>query len=85
MERFQTVGLPRRGGKYAFAIQRAARLGGKIAVTSEKTRQDILKTAKILCLPRPQVIVVKPQQKRVDPSVSLLIFDYLVKKEDEEC
>ena len=85
MERFQTVGLPRRGGKYAFAIQRAAKLGGKIAVTSEKTRMDILETAKILCLPRPQVIVVKPQHKRRDPSVSLLIVDYDPTKEDKEC
>ena len=75
-------GLPRRGGKYAFAIRRAISLGGTIAVTRKKTREDILKTAGALGLPCPKVVVVSPRQKRPDPSVSLLIIDFDPTKED---
>lgn len=77
--------MPRRAGKYAYIIRQLAAHGGKIAVTRESTRRDILETAKILRLPQPDVVVITPGEKRKDPSVSLLIIDYDISKEDIWC
>lgn len=73
--------LPRRAGRYAFAIQKALEKGGTIAVISEESRQRILQTAEALKMPKPKVVVVSPQHPRPDPSVSLIIIDYDITKE----
>lgn len=82
MKKYKFVMMPRRAGKYAYLIRQFAAHGGKIAVTRESTRRDILETARILHLPQPDVVVIRPVEKRKDPSASLLIIDYDISKED---
>lgn len=73
--------LPRRGGKYAWAIRRAIAIGGTIAVTRQQTKEDILRTAAALNLQAPEIVVIDRTHHRKEPDIRLLIIDYDITKE----
>ena len=77
--------LPRRAGKYAWAIRKAIALGWAIAVTRQQTKEDILRTAAALHLQAPEIVVIDRKHPRADPGVRLIFIDYDPTKEDSQC